>query len=234
MDVETSTRSGTHRRRRGRRTLVVLAAAVVAVPATGAAWAAVPDGETDVIHGCYSRDGGLRVIAPWSADRKLSECTSKETAISWNQEGPRGETGRPGADGLPGPAGPQGEPGEKGEPGIGTVGPMGPTGPIGPMGPQGETGPQGPAGPPGPAGGAPTGFRLVNTISDLPAGGDINDVIANCPAGMRLFNAGYQIAANSSLSVLASFPISTTSWRYYVLGNEWGGRFIAWLGCVDA
>ena len=115
MSIETPVPEWPPRRRPGRRrTLVVLTAAAVAVSLTGAAWAAVPDGETNAIHGCYSQDGALRVIDPSSSDRKLRECTSKETAITWNQEGPSGEAGLPGADGaqgVQGPAGPQGEPG---------------------------------------------------------------------------------------------------------------------------
>jgi hypothetical protein len=47
-----------------------------------------PDG---VIHGCYRHDGNLRVI---TADQT---CDRNETALPWNQQGPKGD---------PGPAGP--------------------------------------------------------------------------------------------------------------------------------
>jgi hypothetical protein len=154
MSIDAPVREGTRGSARGRRrSLVVLAAVVVAVPVTGAAWAAVPDGDTNVIHGCYSRDGELRVIDPSSRDRKLRECTSKETAIWWNQEGPRGEAGPPGADGAQGPAGPQGLPGDPGVAGAdgahGPAGPAGERGPVGPQGAPGADGARGPAGPPG-------------------------------------------------------------------------------------
>src|SRR5688500_4540163 len=98
MSIETPVRKRAPRRRGGRgRTVVVCAVAVVAVPLGGAAWAAVPEGETNVIHACYSREGALRVIDTSSGDRRLNQCTSKETALSWNQEGPQGESGLPGA-----------------------------------------------------------------------------------------------------------------------------------------
>ena len=105
---------------RCRRRAALLGAAVVAgVSLAGAAYAAVP-GEDGVIHGCYTADGTLRVIDPSSSDRRKRECTSRETAVSWNQEGPQGEAGPAGepgpagADGAMGPAGPAGEPGARG------------------------------------------------------------------------------------------------------------------------
>ena len=114
-------------RRHGRRRAVLLAAtAAVAVPLAGVAYAAVPDAD-GLIHGCIGRDGTLRVVDPTAADRRLSACTDRETAISWNQEGPQGVQGPPGAQG------------EKGDPGA--------QGPAGPQGPPGVAGPAGPAGP---------------------------------------------------------------------------------------
>ena len=112
MDMETPVPEGHRRRRSGRRrAAVVLTAAAVAVSLTGAAWAAVPDAD-ERLHGCYSADGALRVVDPSSSDRKLRECTSRETAITWNQEGPAGAPGTAGApgrrgSGCAGPAGPR-------------------------------------------------------------------------------------------------------------------------------
>ena len=94
MSIETPRAGGAASAASGRRrTLVVLTAASVAVSLTGAAWAPSRTATRTSIHGCYSQDGALRVIDPSSSDRKLRECTSKETAITWNQEGPRGEPG---------------------------------------------------------------------------------------------------------------------------------------------
>lgn len=154
MSIRTSLREGTRRRGTGRRrTVVVLAAAVVAVPLTGVAWAAIPDAGTNLIHGCYSRDGALRVIDPSSTDHRMAECTSRETAISWNQEGPKGDTGLPGDAGPKGDKGDPGEPGPQGLPGEqgarGEPGAAGPAGPQGEKGDPGDDGAQGPAGPPG-------------------------------------------------------------------------------------
>ena len=93
----------------GTRKAVTLAVAVGAV-AAGAAYAAIPDG-AGVIHGCYTNRGGiLRVIDPSAGTR----CTSLETAISWSQQGPKGDTG------APGPAGPPGAQGQQGP--AGTIG----------------------------------------------------------------------------------------------------------------
>jgi len=88
----------------------------------GGAYAAIP-GEDGEIDGCYdNRQGQLRVIDPSTG----AACNKNETAISWNQKGPKGDTG------------PQGD-----------AGPQGETGPPGPAGPQGETGPKGDPGTPG-------------------------------------------------------------------------------------
>lgn len=92
--------------------------------------------EDDVIDACYNGNNGqLRIVD------EPDECRPSEEAISWNIEGPQGETG---PQGLEGPAGSQGE--------IGPEGPAGPQGPEGPQGPQGDTGPQGPQGEVGPVG----------------------------------------------------------------------------------
>jgi hypothetical protein len=77
----------------------------------------------------------------------------RETAVSWNVQGPPGVPGAVGASGAVGPAGPQGAPGPAGVQGpAGADGAQGPPGRIGPTGADGAAGPVGEAGSPGPAG----------------------------------------------------------------------------------
>ena len=76
----------------------VAASIVTALIVGSVAWATIPDAD-NVIHGCYAKkDGVLRVI-----DSASSDCnTSKETALTWSQTGPKGD---PGDQGLTGPSG---------------------------------------------------------------------------------------------------------------------------------
>jgi hypothetical protein len=150
--MTTKTRFG----RRGIAVMVVLAALVAA----GVAYGSIPD-SSGVIHGCYLKSGGsLRVID------SASKCSSNETSLNWNQQGPAGPQGPQGPTGPTGPAGPAGS-----------------QGPAGPQGPKGDTGPQGPAGTSGTShvyyatnsfdvtadvGGNTK--QLVVGLSDLPAG----------------------------------------------------------------
>jgi hypothetical protein len=117
-----------------RRRLLLAALPLVVMLAVGVAYAAIPD--AGVINGCVGGNGNLRVI-----DAAQEACKSSEAALSWNQQGPKGEAGAVGPQGQVGPAGPQGE-----------RGPIGVTGPVGPAGERGADGPQGPVGPAGPAG----------------------------------------------------------------------------------
>jgi hypothetical protein len=98
---------------------------VALAAAGGTAFAAVssiPD-SSGVIHGCYDRDGDVKVI-----DTSVtSTCPKRDTSLNWSQTGPQGA------------AGPQGP--------TGPAGATGATGPQGPAGAAGATGPQGPAGP---------------------------------------------------------------------------------------
>src|SRR2546422_920795 len=68
-----------------------LAALVIAIG--GAAFAAIPD-SSGVIHGCYERRGNLRVIDTEATPPQ--GCRSRETVLSWNQQGPQGPPGPPG------------------------------------------------------------------------------------------------------------------------------------------
>jgi hypothetical protein len=141
----------------------------------------IPD-STGVIHGCFRTAGGnsqgnnqgenqsngggtagqLRIV-----DNPAS-CKANETAISWNQKGPKGDPGQQGLKGATGPTGAQGASGQQGLTGAtGATGSTGATGPSGPTGQQGlkgdtgatgangATGSTGANGLPGPSG--PTG-----------------------------------------------------------------------------
>lgn len=132
----------------------LLAALVIVVMGASVAVAAIP-GDGGVITACYKKSGGaLRVV-----DVSTTSCGSGESSLTWNQQGPKGDTGAQGPKGEVGPQGPAGPPGPGGADGAagvdgkdgapGPQGPKGDTGPAGPQGPKGDTGPAGPAGPPG-------------------------------------------------------------------------------------
>lgn len=96
-----------------KRTLVIGAAAMIAVPLAAAADAATPD--SAIINGCYLKaTGSLRVIDP-SAGGWRGQCLAAETPISWNQVGPQGPQGE---QGVPGPQGEQGIQGVPGPAGV--------------------------------------------------------------------------------------------------------------------
>ncbi len=76
--------------------------------AVGVGYAAIPSAG-GVINGCYDKGtGALRVIDEGVA------CKSKETALSWNQQGQPGQPGQPGAPGQPGQPGAPGPAGALG------------------------------------------------------------------------------------------------------------------------
>lgn len=102
--------------RLSKRTVLVGAAALVAVPlAAAAADASTSAGGT--VNGCYVKTtGSLRVIHPGQSGTQ-GHCTTSETPISWNQvgpQGPRGPQGLPGVQGVQGAQGIQGVPGVSG------------------------------------------------------------------------------------------------------------------------
>ena len=158
-----------------RRRLLLACSGMILAVSAGIAYAAIPN-TSGVINGCYlSGQGQLRVIDT----EKGETCKSNETAISWNQkgpkgdqgiQGPKGDKGETGATGATGPTGPQGPQGETGATGpTGPQGPQGETGATGATGPQGAQGVPGPQGPPGASGGtaglvSPNGkFRIEIT-----------------------------------------------------------------------
>jgi hypothetical protein len=106
------------------KTRITLTAFVV-LGVAGVASAAIPAGD-GTISSCYGKTGDLRIVEATAA------CKTGETALQFNQRGPKGDTG---ATGLRGPVGPAGA--------------QGPAGPQGEAGPQGDVGPQGEAGPAG-------------------------------------------------------------------------------------
>ena len=120
-----------------RRRLLLACVGTILVVSVGIAYAAIPDAN-GVINGCYSSgQGQLRVIDT----AKGETCKNNETAISWNQKGPKGDQGI---------QGPKGDTGETGA--TGATGPEGPQGPQGETGATGATGVQGAQGVPGPQG----------------------------------------------------------------------------------
>jgi len=93
----------------------------------GAGSFALADGNNAVYYACVNNSSGTIHVADES-----KACASNEVRISWNQQGPTGDTGPQGSQGA---LGPQGRTGAQGD-----------TGPSGPQGPQGDVGPEGPAG----------------------------------------------------------------------------------------
>jgi len=68
----------------------ILAATAAALAVGSFAFAAIPT--NGVIHGCYNKSSGaLRVFD--SAANQPKTCTGQETAIDWNQQGPKGDRG---------------------------------------------------------------------------------------------------------------------------------------------
>src|SRR5918912_4333432 len=107
----------------GRRGVALLAALAAVVIGGSVAYATIPN--NGVINACYSRSGGaLRVI-----DATTGTCSSKETSLAWNVQGPPGPQGQQGLQGPQGPVGPQGPKGDAGA--AGATGPAGPAGGTG-------------------------------------------------------------------------------------------------------
>ena len=76
---------------RSKKIAVLVAGAVAALALGSFAFAAIPDGG-GVIHACYSTStGAVRVTD--TATNAPKGCSSKETALDWNQQGPKGDRG---------------------------------------------------------------------------------------------------------------------------------------------
>jgi Lamin Tail Domain len=93
------------------KTILLAAAGAVVFVAAGAGLAASSgDGTPNVIYACKHPSGGwLRQVAGPAG------CRRRETPVTWNIEGPKGDPGEPGA---PGAQGPKGDKGDKGDPGT--------------------------------------------------------------------------------------------------------------------
>jgi hypothetical protein len=140
---------------RGRRTLgvAIVSGALLVGGGVGAAYATgafTSETQTTVIQACEQTSGGFlsSLLNPKGSirivDDNQTDCRWGETPISWNVQGPAGETGPQGEKGDKGDTGPQGEKGDTGETGPqGEKGDTGDTGPQGEKGDTGETGPQG-------------------------------------------------------------------------------------------
>jgi hypothetical protein len=89
--------------------MILIVAAVVAVAVAAGVALAQDTGEPAVIHACKHPSGrSLRQVSG------PTQCRRRETAVSWNiagAKGDKGDPGEPGAPGAPGPAGPKGDPG---------------------------------------------------------------------------------------------------------------------------
>lgn len=93
--------------RRGVR-VAVLAAAVLAV-AGGAAYATIPDTSGTYTACMLNKVGTIRLIDPSLPDSNpMSHCTSLETKITFNKQGPQGLPGAPGQNGAAGADGKDG------------------------------------------------------------------------------------------------------------------------------
>ena len=89
------------------KTILLAVMAAVASVAAGVSLAASAGEEAAVIHACKHPSGGwLRQVAG------PAQCRRRETPVSWNIQGPKGDPGEPGAQG------PKGDKGDKGDPGT--------------------------------------------------------------------------------------------------------------------
>jgi hypothetical protein len=102
-----------------RSTKVLIVVALV-LSVNGIASAVIPD-SSGVINGCYVPSTGELRVAD-TQDGTPPVCSTRETALTWNQTGPAGPQGAPGAQG---PAGGQGPAGARG-----AIGPRGRIGAV--------------------------------------------------------------------------------------------------------
>jgi hypothetical protein len=194
----------------GRGGIVGLALAGVLM-SVGVATATIPT--NNVISACYLKSGGtLHVI-----DATTGGCTSKETSLNWNVQGPPGPTGPQGIQGI------QGEPGEDGPQGIQGI-----------QGIQGEPGEDGLQGPSGPAGTSDTYVaRAAGPITIHPDPADAGLIVSlSLPAGNYVLQGKVVLSqANFDNWTYAGCNISGTDGSLVFLGNDIGGTAtVALLG----
>src|SRR6478609_8323667 len=104
------------------RRAVVLGLGPVAALAVagGIAYAAIPDAGTPTYHACMLKNvGTIRIVDPsLPTSSLLQHCTSLETAITFSQQGTKGDPGTPGLPGANGAPGTPGSPGAAGAAGA--------------------------------------------------------------------------------------------------------------------
>lgn len=89
------------------RRLFVPVLALIVVGAAGVAFATIP-GFDGTIHGCYKKNGDLRVIDPEAPKKDQNACKNDETPLDWSRQGQPGQPGQPGEDGEDGQDGQDG------------------------------------------------------------------------------------------------------------------------------
>ena len=189
---------GMHTTRSTQQRRLVLAAAVLALAATGAALAGAGGHEDDaspLIRACRNAHSGFLRIP-----REGAQCRPSERPVVWNARGPRGEPGPPGP---PGPAGAEGPPG-----------PQGPAGPEGPAGPQGPPGPQGPAGPKGDPGDPGAGLPSFDSLGGLPC---------TLSGQQGVISVEYDASAHAVITCVAGAPPPPQTSQLSVNEVETGG-----------
>jgi hypothetical protein len=164
--------------RKIQRAVTIPAFALLAVlAAVGVGYAAIPDAG-GVIHSCYrvssKPSGKLRVIDPDAG----AKCGTNETALDFNQSGPKGDAG--------------------------IQGPKGNTGAPGSQGPKGDTGPAGAPGPSTATFASATGVILdVNSTKvvskNLPAGSWAITATANTTVGISSFAGDRMLSTSCQL-----------------------------------
>lgn len=93
----------------GRRHMMLIAGAVLALAVGGTAYATIPDGNAVYTACMLNGIGTIRLIDPSGPSSSLlSRCTRLETQITWSQKGPKGDTGAPGLPGTNGTNGANG------------------------------------------------------------------------------------------------------------------------------
>ena len=197
-----------------------------------------------VIHACaHNGTGDLRVV------NSISQCTSSEHSLSWDEKGPVGPAGAAGATGAQGPAGasgpsgPQGAAGAKGATGAqgpagagGAAGAAGATGAAGAQGLPGTTGSAGPAGPAGPQGpegpaGAPgTGVipaNLTAISNQLGTNGYAKENLnfsATCMIGDLILSVNSYGGGGAAIPADGRLlPINGNTALFSTMGNKFGG-----------
>ena len=189
----------------------VLLGAGALLLAGGLAYAAIPDSD-GTIHACLLKSlEQVRII-----DAATMECRPNETPLSWNQQGPKGDTG------------PQG-----------VTGPQGATGAQGATGQKGDTGTQGATGATGPTGGLDN-VQVIHTTGTPTAGG-FATAFANCPAGTTLTGGGADVlglvgdANGNGQRILRSQPFNVNQWIAQALAPaDWQAQGFNTQWQVDA